>query len=97
LDSRPSDSRLSIQDLAINGQALGWIVAGLKRGTGFISGRKQAETPLFMAHSGAPFKPIFWPCPHRVMMREAEDDNGRDVQMFRNARLPSHPLGCGGA
>lgn len=60
------DSRRVIQCWAMNEQGLGWIVAGVERGTGFISYREHAKTPLFMAHSGACFKPSVPIVPHAI-------------------------------
>jgi hypothetical protein len=51
----PSDSRLS--NLAINGQALGWIVAGAEREPDLFLQGELAKMPLFMTYSGDGFKP----------------------------------------
>jgi hypothetical protein len=39
------------QALAINKQALGRIVAAFKRESGFISGNRSPDLPLFITHS----------------------------------------------
>jgi hypothetical protein len=88
---------LLIQGVAINEQALGWIVAGVERGTGFILQGELAKTTPFMAHSEDISKRQFRLSPARSVAGLGVAGLLGPYPGISSGIFPGSSCGCGGA